>query len=160
MRTNEYLAAKKIGTYDKNRSIISKLKKYAQDEPLVFEDITSMFLLDYENYLRTTLGNCTNTIHKDMKFIRKLFNDAYRRDLIELNVNPFLKYKMKTEKTQRTYLTESELESIQKLSFKSGTRLSLHKDMFVFACYAGGIRVSDVLQLNGKIWIIHVSIFQ
>jgi integrase/recombinase XerD len=29
-----------------------------------------------------------------------------------------------------------------------GTRLDLHKDMFVFACYVGGIRISDILQIR------------
>ncbi|MES1222174.1 MAG: site-specific integrase [Bacteroidota bacterium] len=29
-----------------------------------------------------------------------------------------------------------------------GSRLDLHRDMFVFSCYAGGLRVSDVLLLQ------------
>ena len=79
----------------------------------MFQDITLPFLTTYEKYLRQTLGNKTNTVHKDMKFLRKVFNDAYRQDLIEHNQNPFLKYQLKLEKTQRTYLTEDELNLIE-----------------------------------------------
>jgi integrase len=89
-----------------------------------------------------------NTIHKDIKYIRKLFNDAYRVDLIEHSLIPFNKYKLKTEKTERTYLSEEELLSVINLELKTGTKMELHRDMFVFASYTGGLRVSDMLQIK------------
>jgi len=146
----QYQLAGKIGTYDKNKSIIAKLKDYQYGRQLMFQDITPSFLMNYEKHLRQTLGNKTNTIHKDMKFLRKLFNDAYRQDLIEHNQNPFLKYQLKLEKTQRAYLTEEELKAIEDFPATPGTRIELHRDMFVFATYTGGLRVSDVLQLKWK----------
>ena len=79
-----------------------------------------------------------------------MFNDAYRQDLIEHNQNPFLKYQLKQEKTDKIFLTEDELSKIENLALNEGTRMALHRDMFVFACYAGGLRVSDVLQLKWK----------
>jgi integrase len=85
-----------------------------------------------------------------MKFIRQVFNSAFKEDLIEYHQNPFLKYHIKPEKTERSYLTEQELEQIQNLSLPERSRLELHRDMFVFAAYAGGLRVSDVLQLKWK----------
>ena len=65
-------------------------------------------------------------------------------------LDSLLKYKMKTEKTQRDYLTETELKAFNNVSTEIGTRMDLHKDMFVFASYAGGLRVSDMLQLQWK----------
>lgn len=144
----EYLKANKIGTYDKNKSIIQKLKDYQQSNTLDFQDITPVYLSKYDKYLRNTLGNKTNTIHKDMKFIRKIFNDAYKMDLIEHSHNPFKKYELKTEKTQRNFLTEEELKSLEHMPTEKETKLELHKDMFIFAAYAGGLRVSDTLLLK------------
>jgi integrase len=115
----------------------------------MFQDITPSFLIKYERHLREVHDNTTNTINKDMKFIRKIFNDAYRLDIIEHNQNPFLKYKMKLEKTQRTFLTEEELKLIEDFQTSPGSRLEMHRDMFVFASYTG-LRVSDVLQLRWK----------
>lgn len=144
------LKAGRISSYSKNRSIIEKLRNYHYGKQLSFQDITLAFLLNYEKHLRDVVGNRTNTIQTNMRFFRKLFNDAYRQDLIEHNQNPFLKYQMKLEKTQRIYLTEEELKLIENFHPTPGTRLELHRDMFVFASYAGGLRVSDVLQLKWK----------
>jgi integrase/recombinase XerD len=145
-----YLQNGKIGTYDKNCSIITKLREYMNGKTLAFQDITSDFLTKYEKHLREKHHNTTNTVYKDYKFIRRLFNDAYSQDIIEHNVIPFNKYKMKSEKTQRSYLTEDELLQIEELSLTPGTRIELHRNMFVFSAYAGGLRVSDVLQLKWK----------
>lgn len=144
----QYLENGKIGTYDKNKSIINKLREYVKEKSLLFQDIDTEFLGKYEKYLRKTLGNKTNTVHKDFKFIRKLFNDAYGQGLIEHQVIPFNNYKMKAERTERTYLTEEELSLVENYPATPGTRMELHRDMFVFAAYAGGLRVSDLLQLQ------------
>lgn len=142
----QYRKEGRIGTYDKNRSVVSKLREYRPS--LTFYDITPDFLMKYEQYLREEHGNSTNTVHKDMKFIRKVFNDAIRSDVIEYDTSPFRKYKLKLEKTHRDYLTEEEITRIEECNINPGTRLELHRDMFVFASYTGGLRVSDVLQLQ------------
>lgn len=149
-----YLQNNQVGTYDKNISIIKKLKDYMKEElkitNLCFQDITPEFLTKYEGYLKTTKGNATNTIHNNLKFIRKLFNDAYGQEIIEHSVIPFNRFKLKTEKTKREYLSEAELTSIETLKLTPGTRIELHRDMFVFASYVGGVRVSDMLQMKWK----------
>lgn len=140
----------KISTYDGCKSTIKKLKEYVNNRNIDFQDIDVNFLNKYEKYLKDDLKNSTNTVHKDFKFIRKLFNEAYSNELIEHQIIPFNKYKMKVEKTERTYLTEEELTLIENFEAKFGTRLALHRDMFIFAAYAGGLRVSDILQLKWK----------
>lgn len=147
---SEYLSDGKIGSYDKNASIISKLREYTQGRNICFQDITPEFLSKYEKYLKETKGNKVNTIHRDFKFLRKVFNDAYHKDVIEHSVIPFNKFKMKTEKTERVYLSEEELMKIEQVETTKGSRLELHRDMFVFASYTGGLRVSDMLQIKWK----------
>lgn len=143
-----YLQDGKIGTYDKNLSILEKLKTYTEGRNICFQDITPDFLTKYEKYLKEEKKNKINTVHKDFKFIRKIFNDAYRQEVIEHNIIPFNRYQMKTEKTQRGFLTEEELTLIEKCKTTPGTKMELHRDMFVFASYAGGLRVSDILQIQ------------
>lgn len=143
-----YMTEGKIGTYYKNLSVLTKLKEYKPTSSLTFNDFTQEFLIKYEQYLRAHHKNKTNTVNKDMKFLRKVFNDAVRQDIIEYQNNPFRKYKLKLEKTHRDYLTEDELNKIEDLEPTPGSRLDLHRDMFVFAAYVGGIRVSDVLKLQ------------
>ena len=144
-----YKTDNKSGTYSRTSSVIAKMEEYAPN--LSFHDITPKFLSEYENHLKTKKSpNSTNTIHANFKFIRLVFNKAFEMDVIEHSLNPFLKYKMKTEKTQREYLTEDELEAFNNVDTDLGTRMDLHKDMFVFAAYTGGLRVSDMLQLQWK----------
>lgn len=142
----QYRKEGRIGTGDKNRSVVAKLRDYRSS--LTFHDITPEFLIKYEQYLREHHGNCTNTVSKDVKFLRKVFNDAIREDVIGLEANPFGRYQIKQEKTHRDYLTEDELVRVQDCDIAADTKLALHRDMFVFATYTGGLRISDVLQLR------------
>lgn len=142
----QYRDEERIGTYDKNCSVIAKLKQYRN--ALTFHDITPEFLVKYEQHLREHHGNCTNTVSKDMKFLRKVFNDAIRADVIGLEANPFGRYQIKQERTHRDYLTEEELFRVQDCDIAADTKLALHRDMFVFASYTGGLRISDMLQLR------------
>lgn len=143
-----YLRDGKVSTYDKTASIINKLLNYTKGKSLNFQDITPKYLEGYENYLRITHGNGTNTVFKDLKFIRQIFNEAYRQSIIEHHQIPFIQYPLKQEKTNRVYLTEAELNRIENLVLSGSNKLDIHRDMFVFAAYVGGLRVSDVLQLK------------
>lgn len=145
-----YEKQKMFGTHDKAKAIMNKLEAFHGSRNLIFQDITHEFLNKYDSYCRSVWKNKTNTVHKDMKFFRKLFNDAIRLEIIELKDNPFTKYKMKVEKTQRTFLSEDELAAFAAVECTPGTRMELHQDMFVFASYTGGLRVSDILQLKWK----------
>lgn len=137
-----------VGTHAKSMSIIEKLRNYVNGKNITFSQIDLDFINKYESYLRSEHNNTTNTVGKDFKYLRRIFNQAFHDDLIEYKDNPFLKYKIKSEKTTRDYLSETELESIINFNATPGTRMDLHKDMFVFASYTGGIRVSDILMLK------------
>jgi integrase len=77
-----------------------------------------------------------------------LFNKAVIEDVIQPQSNPFLKYKLKRDNVEKTFLTEEELKSFEKVETKVGSKMRMHQDMFIFACYAGGVRISDLLKLK------------
>lgn len=150
----------KIGTYDKVNATLLKLKTYLGSKDIQFEDFDLMFLKKYERYLRDVLGNAPNTIHSNLKIFRKIFNDAVREDIIELNQNPFTKYKLAWEKTKKEYLTEEELLAIENIELQPNSTMYHHRNMYVFAAYAGGIRISDLLQLRWQNYDgTHILIF-
>ena len=140
----------KTGTLDKAKAVVAKIKTYLGNKDLLFDEITVQWLKDYEMYLRIELKNTTNTIHGNYKIIRRLINEAINEDLLAFEKSPFHKYKMKTEKTHIEYLSDTELEAIQSLILIPGSKIDIHRDMYVFACFTGGIRISDVLQLRWK----------
>ena len=138
---------KKFGTHKKVESILKKFNDYNKLRDVPFSKFTLEYLKEYENYLRS-IGNSTNTIHANLKVFRMLFNKALDLNLIPVQNNPFGKHKLKTEKVEKSFLTQSEVNAIDQVHLNKGTKMEAHRDMFIFACYAGGIRISDLLQLR------------
>lgn len=139
-----------IGTHRRAKSVLQKLKEYTKDKELFMTDITVSFLKEYETHLIHDKGNKINTVHANMKLIRKLFNDAVMEDKLEEFDNPFRKYKIKTEPTTRAYLTDDELSKIEKLKLKLDSNMNHHRNIYVFSAYGGGLRISDILTLKWK----------
>jgi integrase/recombinase XerD len=53
----------KIGTFNKVKTVYSKLYEYTNGNDLLFDELTVSFLKKYESYLSETLKNLPNTIH-------------------------------------------------------------------------------------------------
>lgn len=77
-----------------------------------------------------------------------------------MKTDPFSKYERKFDKVERGYLTEEELETIERHEL-SIERLQLVRDLFIFSCYTG-LAYVDVKNLSrnnlvkgvdGKLWI-------
>ncbi|GAB3702457.1 Tsr0667 family tyrosine-type DNA invertase [Spirosoma flavus] len=146
----QLVLSQNIGSYKRSSTTLSKLKHYLQNKDVLFTDIDVDFLKAYERYLKTELGNGTNTVHSNLKLFRMLFNLAFREGIITADQNPFLRYRLKLEKTSRDYITEDELKRIEDLVINESYVMNHHRWMYVFACYAGGLRISDLLQLRWR----------
>jgi integrase len=150
------LLAQNPNTQKRDKSILRKLGDYIKTNDLLVEQITYHFLENYEYYLRNNLGNSINTIHSNLKVIRKFVNIAEKKGVIKSENNPFHKFKLKREKTERYFLSEDELKLIENYQITQGERYKQVFDMFIFSCYTG-LRISDVLKLkweninNGRI---------
>jgi len=156
----DLLTKGKMGTHDKVNATLLKLKTYLKKTDITFDDFDLAFLKKYERYLRDVLGNSPNTIHSNLKIFRKIFNDAVREEIIELQKNPFIRFKLSWEKTKKEYLTEEELTAIETQQLKAGSVMWHHRNMYVFAAYAGGVRISDLLQLRWQNYDgTHIRIF-
>ncbi len=140
----------KIRTFKRFRSALNKLKKYLNGQEFLMEDMDVTFLKKYEKHIRTKYENGTNTVHTDLKSFRRIINEAVDEDKFPYSKNPFLKFKLKWEKTPKVFLTESELMAFENFQSEPGSKRELHQDAFVFACYVGGLRISDICRLK---WI-------
>ena len=125
------------------------LKEYKlTDFPL--SNLEYSFIIGFEDFLRSyipksgqsEIGN--NTAMKHIKRLRRMVTLAYRMKWIDRD--PFVNFKMKIEKKERSFLTDIELLSIEDL-FSSIERLMVVKDLFVFSCYTG-ISYVDIVQLS------------
>lgn len=145
---NQYLSNGQIGTHDKNKSVLNKIKKYLEqvgNTKFLLVQINNEFIEGYENYIRTTLKNKTNTVSKDLKFIKKIINQAIQEGIVELVENPFMNIKIKSEKNTKTYFNELEINQICNFPISHKSKADLYRDIFIFSCECGGIRISDLV---------------
>ncbi len=145
---HEYWQDGKVSTHDGYKAVMAKFKEYVGGKTIFFQDVTPEFLREYELYLKQKHNNSTNTIHRNFRFIRRVFNHARENDVIDYNCYPFHKFRLKLDNTKKDFLTKDEIAKIREVQLPDGKMMSLHRDMFVFAVYAGGIRISDLLQLR------------
>jgi integrase/recombinase XerD len=148
MYLEAYKSKSAVGTYRTLKAIVEKLRQYRAGKPLFLDEITLTFLKDYENHLRTTLGNTSNTIHGNFKKINQILNEAIKEDMLDMQSNPFLKYKIRQEPSNRSYLTDQELKQLEEISLPEGSLMFHHRNMYIFSAYAGGVRISDLLKLK------------
>ncbi|HEY1056451.1 MAG TPA: site-specific integrase, partial [Emticicia sp.] len=138
-----------VATYDKLKVVEKKLKDY-QGSRLAFSEITVDYLKDYRNYLLRDLGNSINTVHANFAKIRLIINNAIKEGVINGDKNPFRNFKLKWENTKKEFLTEDELYRIENLELNDKHVINHHRNMYVFAAYVGGLRISDLLLLQWK----------
>ncbi len=138
----------KVSTFESQQITLIKLKKYLKGKDLIFDELTVPFLIGYQDYLRDELGNAVNTIHCNFKNIRKLVNDAVREEILPMDKNPFIRFKCKSENSEKSFLTEEELQKVEEIYLDPEKNLCHSRNMYVFACYTGGLRISDMLQLK------------
>jgi integrase/recombinase XerD len=58
--------------------------------------------------------------------------------------------KLKAGSTKKEFLTEEEIKKIEDLDLTENTMMFHHRNIYIFATYAGGMRISDILQLKWK----------
>jgi len=129
---------------------LNKLEAYCGNRNLEFNDIDLDFIKAYEKYLYEKLGNNSGTVLVAFKIIKIMFNFAINEDLISLNQYPFRKYSFKKPITNKNYLNEDQFKEVLNYDVSKLKQNEIHYDMFIFACYAGGLRFSDVVELK---WI-------
>ncbi len=120
------------------------LVNYRKEIP--FNDINYDLIDGFENHLvKAKLDS--NTRHKHHKQLKKFINVAIHKD-VDIK-NPYQYFEMPKAKTQRTFLSQEELQLLVEL-YDSG---ALEENMlkvcrqFLFMC-ATGLRISDIKQLT------------
>ena len=147
MKRDDLLKQENYSRYKKVKGIYNKLIEFSGERELSFQEINYSFLTRFEQWMKDEKNNKVNTIHTNLKYIRKLFNDAIRDGIIDRYLNPFQRYKLSTEKTQREYLSDTELEAFRALNVLPKDKEFDCHQMFILACYTG-LRVSDLLTLR------------
>jgi integrase len=147
-------------TEDSKRRYRDEIKRMMQYKPeLQFHQITNSFLEDYRVWLTNDYKKRDgkklekNSIWKALGFVRMVYNEAIREEIILPEGNPFKQFKVggyETNTTKVKFLEKFELEALEKtlttrsdlseVAIKVGWR-------FLFMCVSG-LRISDAMRLD------------
>jgi len=140
------------------------LKSQFKSSDIYLAQVNYKFIIDFEYYLRNyqpvdhrkPLGN--NGVMKHQERFRKMINLGYRLGWI--TQTPFDSYKLIFRKVERGFLTERELDTIERKRL-GVERLQTVRDVFIFSCYTGLSYIDAInlspdeinLGIDGQYWI-------
>lgn len=138
-----------LNTWKQYKTLKSKvsrfLKEYYSCSDIPLDKIRYEFITHFEAFLTTVDNNSINTVAKYIKRLRTALNGAIKNEW--LKNDPFIKYKGKSQQTNRQFLNQAELKLIQELDLTGLERLAIVRDIFLFMAYTG-LSYCDMLRVN------------
>jgi integrase len=145
---NDFKKKSSYQRYKNYGTVINKLKDFWPKKKLYFDEIDPKFLRRFETFLMTKYENNENTVANNMKKIKRVFHVAQNENLISSDIYPFKHYSLPSCPVNKTKLSSRDIEKIEKLEAKKGTRLYDVQNLFLFAYYCRGMRFRDVITLK------------
>ncbi|WP_348800550.1 site-specific integrase [Flavobacterium adhaerens] len=139
-----------FGTYKNYTVYTKKFETYIGTKDLYFDDITVSLLKDYMSYMGNTLKNGATTQRHSIMILAIMFKEAIKEDIIPEYMYPFNKLTLRKDTEKRVFLNKDQIETLTNLELKEGKKAALWRDLFIFSIYAGGLRFSDVIELQYK----------
>lgn len=128
--------------------LLKKFEDFVDNEDLLIKEIDVALIKEYINYLISERNNSGISVKTCMIPLAMIFNSAIADGLVDKNLYPFDKIKIKVKEFRRKFLTEDQFDSLKAYQKPQGRRGQLFQDMFVFAVSAGGLRFSDIASLR------------
>lgn len=117
---------------------------------IAFNDLSYELIQNFEYYL-ISKDLAPNTRGKYHKNIKSYINAAISKGLFARDKHPYYKFQSPKSGTNRDSLTLQEIERLENLVLEEYDKhLEPVRDMFVFSCFAGGLRISDIISLEKK----------
>ena len=137
-------------TYKAYYAAIVKFEKWVGTRDVYFDDFSVTLLNDYKNYLSKELKNGLTTQRLSIIVLGTIFNQAIKEEIIPETMFPFKKLTLKTDNTKRLFLNKDKILYLTQLKLIEGKKANLWRDLFLFSIYAGGLRFSDVIEMQYK----------
>jgi integrase len=152
----------KLSTKKQYKNLLKMLDGFRSGD-IKIKEINLSFVKNFDNYLFSQKYSINN-VWKHHKNLKKFLNHAINLDLYPKEMYPYDKFKPKREKTERVFLTESELKEFEGIKVnKDAGFIFWVKKIFLFECYTG-IRYSDIknirridFDVNGKELILKLK---
>lgn len=158
-RISEY---DKPGTRKNHKSGLNKFKRFLKEErsraDVPIRGVTAEMLRAYRAWEKEVIGNAQNTVHRTLRTLRRMCNLAIEDGLLDQSDYPFKSMTLKRERTEKTPLSESEIEALEsrleraerdKVDYPQSGTFAMHSlRAWLFSCYEMGMRWGDVCSLT------------
>jgi len=141
-------------TLNNYKNVLTDLRNFKKT--ILFNELDYNLIEKFNRYLFENQNNKKNTIAKKMTIIKKFIHLAINKDLLEYAKNPFLKYKVEREESQRKFYNKSEFEKIITFVLPENHVYRELFDIYLFALYSG-LRSSDLKDLKKTDIYINMS---
>lgn len=122
--------------------------KFCNENDVTFNEITYSKLIKFQSELIAD-DLSSETIKNYFAYIRSIYKEAIKRELIHAKLNPFKEFKIKVRENiqKKEYFTKEELERF--ISFESeNPKLILAKKLFLLSYYSYGCNFIDLTKLK------------
>jgi len=141
--------AGRISTAVSYECSLNSLKKFKT--PLQFEEITVVFLQEYEIWMLKN-GNSLTSVGIYLRALRSIYNESIANETIPKELYPFgkRKYQIPTGRNTKKALPLSDIKKIY--DYKSALKRNLEKarDFWLFSYLCNGINMKDIARLKYK----------
>lgn len=130
--------------YNSYNLVYNNILEFLGRKRPVFENIDVQFMQDFTGFLETTKKYKIGSIRHQVKLLRAVVNDAYKKKLhTNLDHKNFdLGKKFRNEEINNIYLTLDEIDLIHNLNLSEYPELISIRDSFIVALWTG-LRFSD-----------------
>ncbi|MDR2917805.1 MAG: site-specific integrase [Tannerella sp.] len=137
---------KSSGTKRNYLHTIGKMKEYAENVNISFEEINLSFLRQFDDYLSKS-GSGVNTRSIHFRNIRAIFNRAIDDEIINQDIYPFRKFKIKSKEKDKVSLNSQKVKMLYEYNFKTKS-LSMARDYWILSFLLCGINPIDLYHLK------------
>lgn len=144
---DEYNDRGQIATAKSIRSAVKRLAEYLGRDTLPMDAIDVSLIRGFQTHLIAG-GRKRNTVSKILAKIRTVLYRAIRDGQFSQERNPFFRVSLETERVRKRRLSIDEIQAIESLELDPDSLTARVRDYFLFAFFAGGMRISDVATLR------------
>jgi site-specific recombinase XerD len=155
MKQKDEHAENTYNHYTSSRNIYAEfLNEKLQVKDILLTSIDLEFLKKYDMYMiseyrdpRKDQKIVRNTVNKHHSRLRTILHKAVRESIIKFN--PYKDFPLTYAKTNRTFLTQEEVQRIRDIDFSNNEILDQIRDIFLFSCFTS-LRYKDAAKLTIK----------
>lgn len=142
----------KLKTMNKTRrsetyeSALSSLMKFTNGKDLMFYELTSDLMEQYQEHLKST-GITMNTISFYMRQLRAIYNRAVKQRITP-QTYPFSDVYTGRAETKKRAITKADITHIKNLDLEHLLSIAFARDMFMLSFYLRGISFVDMVFLK------------